>query len=69
MPWVTGSTGNEPQRNDGKHGRYLCDHPGCSRIAKHVMGCAKEIGMFAALCDQHAKRQPTIREYRWTITL
>jgi hypothetical protein len=65
MPWVTGSIGSE---HDGEHGRYLCDHPGCSNVAKHVMGCAKEIGMFAALCDQHAKRQPAIREYRWTIT-
>lgn len=33
---------------------YLCDWPGCSNIADHVVGCAKDIALRVALCAQHA---------------
>lgn len=33
---------------------YLCDWPGCSNIADHVVGCVKEIALSIALCAEHA---------------
>lgn len=40
---------------------YLCDWPGCSNIADHVVGCVKEIALSIALCAEHAvKLDPAI---------
>ena len=33
---------------------YLCDQPDCPNVATHVLGCAKEVGATAAVCDEHA---------------
>jgi hypothetical protein len=33
---------------------YLCDWPGCANVAEHVVGCAIEIGVCIALCEEHA---------------
>jgi hypothetical protein len=35
---------------------YLCDYLGCPNIATHVLGCEKEIGIRAAVCDEHAPK-------------
>lgn len=35
---------------------YLCDHPGCPNIATRVLGCVKEVGAMAAVCDEHAPK-------------
>lgn len=35
---------------------YQCDWPDCPNIAEEVLGVAKEIGMFAAVCREHAGR-------------
>jgi len=69
MPWVPNATGTgDPAKPEKESGRYVCDHPGCSNEAKHVLGCAKEIAMCVAVCDQHAEpRSASIRRYRWTI--
>ena len=69
MPWGPAKTQTGGQANsEPASGRYLCDYPGCSNEAKHVLGCAKEIAMCAAVCDEHGKPRSTpIRLYRWTI--
>jgi hypothetical protein len=33
---------------------YLCDWPNCPNIASHVLGVVREVGLFAAVCDEHA---------------
>ena len=35
---------------------YLCDHPGCSNIATHVLGYVAELRLAAAVCDEHAPK-------------
>jgi hypothetical protein len=35
---------------------YLCDHPGCPNIATHVLGCALDLRLAAAVCDEHAPK-------------
>jgi len=69
MPWVPSETGTGDQDKSNKEsGRYVCDHPGCSNEAKHVLGCAKELAMCIAMCDEHVKPRSTpVRLYRWTI--
>jgi hypothetical protein len=69
MPWVPSESGTGDQDKSNKEsGRYVCDHPGCSNEAKHVLGCAKELAMCIAMCDEHAKPRSTpVRLYRWTI--
>ena len=33
---------------------YICDWPGCANVARHVLGCVKELGTAAVVCDDHA---------------
>lgn len=33
---------------------YLCDWPDCPNPATHVLGCLRELGGSAAVCDRHA---------------
>ena len=41
---------------------YLCDSPDCANIATHVLGCIKELGTSAVVCEEHApSSQPTDR--------
>ena len=35
---------------------YLCDHPGCPNIATHALGCARELGLVTAVCDEHVSK-------------
>jgi len=35
---------------------YLCDHPDCPNIATQVLGCIREVGAVAAVCDEHAPK-------------
>jgi hypothetical protein len=35
---------------------YLCDQPDCPHIATHVLGCVREVGVVAAVCDEHAPK-------------
>jgi hypothetical protein len=55
MPCVTyktgfiGADGREEEPSE-----YLCDWPGRSNIAVHIVGCVKEIALSIALCEEHA---------------
>ena len=37
--------------------RYLCDWPGCDNVAEHVLGVRRDLGLFAAICKDHAGLQ------------
>jgi hypothetical protein len=41
---------------DGSHEElteYICDWPDCPNIATHALGCSRELGAAAAVCDEH----------------
>jgi len=55
MPRVTLKTGNlAPDGQEEELSEYVCDWPGCPNIATQVLGCVREFGMSAVVCDQHA---------------
>jgi hypothetical protein len=33
---------------------YFCDWPDCPNVATHVLGCIREFGLSAVVCDLHA---------------
>lgn len=33
---------------------YLCDWPDCPNFARHELGLARQLGMHAAVCEEHA---------------
>jgi hypothetical protein len=37
---------------------YLCDYPDCPNIATSVLGCIRELGQMAAVCEVHASTTP-----------
>jgi hypothetical protein len=69
MPRVTIRTGTTSA--DGREeeiSEYLCDSPNCPNIATQVLGCVREFGFAAVVCDDHAPRPVTrpVRERRKT---
>jgi hypothetical protein len=55
MPQVTIKIAFDAPNHDPEVlSEYLCDWPGCANVAVHVLGCVKEIGAVAAVCDEHA---------------
>lgn len=62
MPLVTIKTGYP-----GADGReevlteYLCDVPGCPNPAVHLLGCIKELGIRALVCEAHRPRPEASR--------
>jgi hypothetical protein len=36
---------------------YQCDWPDCPNAAERVLGSVKEIGVFVAVCAEHATRR------------
>ena len=38
--------------------KYMCDWPGCPNIATEALGCLRELGMFCAVCKEHAPMRP-----------
>jgi len=55
MPWVTMKAGAvTPDGREEELTEYLCDWPGCPNPATHVLGCLRELGGSAAVCDLHA---------------
>ena len=57
MPHVTIKTGlTAPDGREEEIAEYLCDHPGCPNVATHMLGCVKEIGLRAAVCEEHAPK-------------
>jgi hypothetical protein len=58
MPQVTIKTGmTAPDGREEELTEYLCDWPDCPNVATDVLGCAKEIGLSSAVCQEHAKAQ------------
>ena len=55
MPRVTIRTGLiTPDGREEELSEYLCDAPGCPNIATQVVGCIREIGLAAVVCEEHA---------------
>jgi hypothetical protein len=55
MPRVTLKTGiAAPDGREEELSEYLCDWPDCPNIATHVLGCIREFGLSAVVCDHHA---------------
>lgn len=55
MPQVAIRTGRVgPDNREEILTEYLCDWPGCGNVGTHVLGCAKELGAAAIVCDEHA---------------
>src|SRR5262245_42882270 len=55
MPQVTLKTGiTDAEGREETLTEYLCDWPGCSEVAVHVVGVVKELKMVAVVCAQHA---------------
>ena len=48
----TDSDGGEEQLTD-----FSCDYPGCPNIATDVLGCVKDLGLSAAVCEEHAPKR------------
>ena len=38
---------------------YFCDHADCPNIATQILGFIREVGIVAAVCDEHAPESPT----------
>ena len=54
MPHVTIKTGIAgPDGREEELTEYLCDWPGCSNVAEHVLGYVRELGLGVAVCQQH----------------
>jgi hypothetical protein len=57
IPQVTIKTGlRTPDGREELLTEYLCDHPGCPNIATHALGCARELALVTAVCDEHARK-------------
>ena len=55
MPRVTIKSGFfAPDGREEELSDYLCDWPDCPNIATHVLGCIREFGLSAVVCDHHA---------------
>ena len=48
------SSGTTPRGQRETLARYLCDWPGCENVAEHVVNVVRDIGLFAAVCKEHA---------------
>ena len=63
MPRVTIKTDiAAPDGHTEELTEYLCDWPGCPSVATHVLGCVKEIGICAAVCEEHASTMPALKK-------
>jgi hypothetical protein len=45
-----------PDGHEERLTEYFCDHPGCPNIATQLLGRVAEIGLVAAVCDEHAPK-------------
>jgi hypothetical protein len=53
----TGRAG--PDGREEELSEYMCDTPGCPNVATHVLGGARELGLFAAVCQDHIPLKPS----------
>jgi hypothetical protein len=57
MPVVTVKTGTSgPAGDEEQISEYFCDSSNCPNVATRFVGCAKEIGLCIALCEEHAAK-------------
>jgi len=57
MPRVTIKSGIiTPDGREEELSDYFCDGPDCPNVATHVLGCVREFGLSAVVCDHHASR-------------
>jgi hypothetical protein len=62
MPRVAIKTGFVAQDGSQEElAEYICDWPDCPNIATQALGCSRELGLSAAVCDEHAARPSEIR--------
>jgi hypothetical protein len=55
MPRVTTKTGVlGPDGREEELAEYLCDWPDCPNIATRVLGSISDLGLFVAVCEEHA---------------
>jgi hypothetical protein len=55
MPRVAIKTGFvAPNGTEEELTEYLCDWPQCPNVATQVLGCIRESGLSAVVCDEHA---------------
>lgn len=55
MPRVTIKSGIvAPDGREEELSDYFCDWPDCPNVATHVLGCIREFGLSAIVCDHHA---------------
>jgi hypothetical protein len=60
IPQITIKTGlTTPDGREELLTEYLCDHPSCPNIATHALGCVREIGVRAAVCEEHSQNTNT----------
>jgi hypothetical protein len=58
MPRVTLKAGcTAEDGHEEELSEYVCDWPDCPNIATQVLGCIREFGLAAVVCDQHAARR------------
>jgi len=53
----TGRAG--PDGREEELSEYMCDTPGCPNVAIHVLGGVTELGLFAAVCQEHLPLKPS----------
>jgi hypothetical protein len=57
MPRVTMKTGFlAPDGSEEVLTEHICDWPDCPNVATQVLGCVREFGLSAVVCDQHATK-------------
>ena len=56
MPSVTIRTSQTDDGPEETLTEYLCDWPDCPNVATQVVGTIRELRLFSAVCDEHAKR-------------
>jgi hypothetical protein len=54
MPRVTIRTGfSTPEGGEEVLSEYLCDWPGCSKVAVYPLGCIPELRANVVVCEEH----------------
>jgi hypothetical protein len=55
MPRVTLRAPDSADGTEDTVSEYICDTPDCPNVAVHVVGVARELGTFVAVCAYHAR--------------
>jgi hypothetical protein len=55
MPRVTLRADESVDGKENAFSEYICDWPDCPNVAMHVVGVARELRAFVAMCADHAR--------------